>query len=274
MPKFYRHWSHRLGLEALKIDHALKVGNNPTEQQKLAMKNQIAAYITACYDAEKAEKFKDVYVTDHEPVEPKFTTAGDEEDQDYFNYQQAMDDYNSDNKSVFKHSGKKQLYTKGSLMQKIMDPLAGATTDKDGALHYFLEDKELKALDNESSLRAQYEKFKSATEVWDVDEEDEDAFRLAMLQELEEGNSGFQIDDFAAILDKELGVFQKGEQYDYVKDLKDAYRNSLSQTTEQKIFATLPDHVFWDIKKPQQQAQMMRKNRYNPFRGKEFENFF
>jgi hypothetical protein len=32
-----------------------------------------------------------------------------------------------------------------------------------------------------------------------------------MLQELEEGNSGFQIDDFAAVLDKELGVFQKGE---------------------------------------------------------------
>ena len=92
-----------------------------------------------------------------------------------------------------------------------MDPLAGAHTDDDGALHYFLEDKELKYLDDENILRAQYERFKTASEVWDVDEEDEDAFRLAMLQELEEGKSGFQIDDFAAVLDKELGVFQKGD---------------------------------------------------------------
>jgi len=51
------------------------------------MKNEISAYITACYDAEKAEKFKDVYVTDHEPVDPKYVTGGEAEDQDYFEYQ-------------------------------------------------------------------------------------------------------------------------------------------------------------------------------------------
>ena len=39
-------------------------------------------------------------------------------------------------------------------MQKIMDPLAGATTDDDGALHYFLEDKELKIIENEDVLRS------------------------------------------------------------------------------------------------------------------------
>ena len=181
MPKFYRHWSHRLGLEALKINQANKYGVNASDEQKAQMKNEIAAYITACYDVEKAEKFKDVYVTDHEPVAPKYTTAGEEEDQDFFEYQQALDEYNSDTKSVFRHTGKKQLYPKGSLMQKIMDPLAGAFTDKDGAQHYHVEDKELKYLDNESVLRAQYDKLKSAAEVWDVDEEDEDAFRLAML---------------------------------------------------------------------------------------------
>ena len=274
MPKFYRHWSHRLGLEVLKINQALAIGGMPTDAQRIQMKNEISAYITACYDAEKAEKFKDVYVTDHEPVDPKYVTGGEAEDQDYFEYQQALDEYNSDTKSVFKFAGKKQAYSKGSLMQKIMDPLAGAHTDKDGALHYHVEDKELRFLNNEEVLRAQYEKFNSAAEVWDVDEQDEDAFRLAMLQELEEGKSGFKIDDFAAILDKELAVFQKDEKYDYVKDLKDAYRISLSQTTEQRIFSTLPDHVFWDIKKPQQAGYLLKKNRYNPFRGKEFENFF
>jgi 2C-methyl-D-erythritol 2,4-cyclodiphosphate synthase len=66
-------------------------------------------------------------------------------------------------------------------MQKIIDPLAGAHRDHDGALHYHVEDKELRFIDNEDVLRAQYEKLKSAAEVWDVDAEDEDAFRLAML---------------------------------------------------------------------------------------------
>lgn len=274
MPKFYRHWSHRLGLETLKINHALSYGPNATDAQKKAMAGEIAAYITACYDAEKAEKFKDVYVTDHQPVDPKYVTAGEEEDQDYFEYQQSLDAYNADTKKVFKHVGKKQNYKKGSLMQKIMDPLAGVTKDEDGALHYHVEDRELKWIDNEEVLKAQYEKLKSASEVWDVDADDEDAFRLAMLQELEEGSSVFKIDDFAAILDKELAVFQQGEKYDFVKDLKEAYRNSLAQTKEDRIFATLPDHVFWDIKKPQQKGHLLRKNRYNPFRGKEFENFF
>jgi len=34
MPKFFRHWDHRLGLEAIKIRHALSYGNNPTDQQR------------------------------------------------------------------------------------------------------------------------------------------------------------------------------------------------------------------------------------------------
>jgi hypothetical protein len=35
-----------------------------------------------------------------------------------------------------------------------------------------------------------------------------------------------------------------------VKDLKDAHRNSLATSLEDKILETIPDHVFWDIKKP------------------------
>ena len=105
MPKFYRHWSHRLGLETLKVNQALKFGSNPTDQQKEVMSNEVSAYITACYELEKAEKYKDVYVTDHEPVDPKFTTASDAEDMDFFEYQQALDEYNNDTKSAFKATG-------------------------------------------------------------------------------------------------------------------------------------------------------------------------
>ena len=56
--------------------------------------------------------------------------------------------------------------------------------------------------------------------------------------------------------------------------MKDAYKNSLSTTTEEKIFNTIPDHVFWDIKTPQKDSPLVRTNRFNPFRGRESANFF
>jgi hypothetical protein len=107
MPKFYRHWSHRLGLEALKIKHALNYGENATDAQKKQMASEIGQYIDKCYEVEKTEKFKDVYVTDHEPVDSKYTTADEAEDLDFFEYQQAIEEYNSDSKAVFKPVGKK-----------------------------------------------------------------------------------------------------------------------------------------------------------------------
>ena len=93
------------------------------------------------------------------------------------------------------------------------------------------------------------------------------------MQEIEDEKSGINIDDFDKVMDKELGTFLNNK-YDYVRDLKDAYKNSLGQSSEQRIFATIPDHVFWDIKTPRRQPQIVRQNRYNPFRGREHSNFF
>jgi hypothetical protein len=107
-----------------------------------------------------------------------------------------------------------------------------------------------------------------------MDEEEEESFRMAIIQELEENKAIFKADDFEKILVKELGVFKNGEKYDYVKDLKDAYKNSLKTTSEEKILATIPDHVFWDIKKPLQKRNIIPKNRYNTFRGREYDSFF
>ena len=76
----------------------------------------------------KAEKFKDVYVTDHQPVDAKLTTAGDEEDQDYFEYHQVMDECNSDSKTIFKHSGKKRLYPTWESMSRGTVPLPSLNT--------------------------------------------------------------------------------------------------------------------------------------------------
>jgi len=51
------------------------------------MKEEIAAYIDKCYEHERIEKLKDVYVTDHSPVAPKLVTGSEEEDQEFFDYQ-------------------------------------------------------------------------------------------------------------------------------------------------------------------------------------------
>lgn len=40
------------------------------------------------------------------------------------------------------------------------------------------------------------------------------------------------------------------------------------------IFETLPDHVFWDIKKPLQTIDPPRQNPYNPFRDYPYTDFF
>jgi hypothetical protein len=51
------------------------------------------------------------------------------------------------------------------------------------------------------------------------------------------------------VFNKELSVF-KGKEYDFVSDLKHAYKKSLGESLERQIIRTIPDHYFWDIKKP------------------------
>lgn len=75
-----------------------------------------------------------------------------------------------------------------------------------------------------------------------------------MLNEMEQ-NSPFTADEFNKILDKEFSVFQEGEKYDYVKDMKNAYSKALEKTAVDKILETIPDHAFWDIKVSQQRDE-------------------
>lgn len=135
-------------------------------------------------------------------------------------------------------------------MQKIFDPLAGAEKLENGTLFYRLEDKEISAaVKDENKLRELYEKIISgAEEAWEG-EEDEESVRIAILEAMEK-DTPYTSEEFDDVLDKELSVFLKGQKYDYVKDIKDAFKDSLSKSAADKIFDTIPDHVFWDIKKP------------------------
>jgi len=142
-------------------------------------------------------------------------------------------------------------YEKGSLLQKVLEPFAGAKKDEDGTLNYTLEDKEIALLvPSDEILMKELERFKESGEVWEVEDDDEDMFRMTLMKELEDSNSKFNEADFRDVFDKEINVFKKGDEYHYVTDLKDAYKDSLKLSTEAKIFQTIPDYYFWDIKVP------------------------
>jgi hypothetical protein len=141
-----------------------------------------------------------------------------------------------------------------------------------GAVFYSLSDYELGAtLADEEKLKEEYQKVKSGGDV-EVAAEAETELRLALLAEMD--RSSFSQDDFNEVLDKEFSVFKNGEKYDYVKDLRNAFDQGLSKSTAQKIFETLPDHVFWDIKTPQVPDEQRFMNPYNTFRKYPNSNFF
>lgn len=239
------------------------------------MLEEVTEYITKCEEHEELRKLDDVYVTNHELIPKKYTTSNEEEDQDFFNYQQSIEEYNKSNSTNNRVFGsRKSDYERGSLLQRAVDPFFGSGRDENGTLIVNIEDRDLAhyQLDNEEHLRSQFNYQKEKGEVWEM-EEDEDAARIQILKELEEKPEGYDLDDWNEIIRKELGIFTP-DTYSFTRDLKSAYHRSLRTSTEQKILETIPDHYFWDIKTPQNKQPIVRQNRYNPFRGREFENFF
>lgn len=76
-------------------------------------------------------------------------------------------------------------------------------------------------------------------------------------------------------LDEQLAIFKAGEKYDYVKDMKNAHSEGISTSTAYKIFKTIPDHAFWDIKKPFRDDLVETvTNPWNPARRYQFDSFF
>merc|ERR1711885_60713 len=223
------------------------------------MATEISNYVDACYQDEANDQLKDVYVTDHVAKEPLRLTNSEEEDQDFESYEQSVEAYNAEASSVAT-AGNTGKFARGSLLQRITDPFDGAPRNAEGTILYSVKDSELAGLglDDEEYLRHLYNKRVADDEVWDVDEEDEEAFRLGLVEQLESNQTPFDVQRFHDQLNKELGVFDKGEKYSYVKDLKEAYQDSLRVPLDQRIFDTIPAHYFWDIKRPQFQAPIAR----------------
>ena len=239
--------------------------------QRDVMKAEVASFLENAKKQMLEEEMDEVYVTDHKPVTKKFSTLSEEEDQEYFNYIKSLEEYNSQsaapqNLSRFE-SGR---YERGSLLQRLLEPLADATTLENGTVFLEIVDKDVAKQLDEGRLRASFEKMKNL-EV--LEGEDEAEVRAAVFDALQD--SGFDTEEWDKIFARELNTFKEGEKYDYVTDLARTFDEGLSTSTSDKIFKKMPAHVFWDIKKPRgQPKQEMYLNPYNPARKYPFETFF
>lgn len=149
----------------------------------------------------------------------------------------------------------------------MIDPLAGAVELPTGTLFYTVEDKELGTDVDEEKLYNEFKKIRAGVPIEDTD------IVIKAAESMEE-MSPFTEDKFIEVLDREFNVFKGNEKYDYVKDLTDAYKDSLSKSNAEKIFDTIPVHVFWDIKTPQVPDQQRFMNPYNSFRKYHVQSFF
>lgn len=124
------------------------------------MKAEIEAYIAKAYQDEQAAQLKDVYVTDRVPKQKKFATVNKKDDEQFFRYKQALEQYKNEAPAPLV-AARPTRYERGSLLQRVFDPLAGATRLPNGALFYEVTDREL-ALPSDEKLAAEFEKLKEA----------------------------------------------------------------------------------------------------------------
>lgn len=82
-----------------------------------------------------------MYVTDHTPKDKKYFTLNNSEDEHFYRYKKSLEEYNQIRE--VKKEKPTSKYEKGSLLQKIFDPLGSCERLESGTLFYKLEDKEL-----------------------------------------------------------------------------------------------------------------------------------
>jgi lipopolysaccharide biosynthesis glycosyltransferase len=141
--KFLKQYAIRLEFETLKLRHAKELRTGDLAQRD-RMKAEVSDFLKQAEERMLQDELKDVYVTDHKPVAKKFSTLSDEEDAEYYAYVRSLEDYNNkqmegERVSRFE-SGR---YERGTLKQRIFEPLAGARTLENGTVFYEVSEKEL-----------------------------------------------------------------------------------------------------------------------------------
>ena len=158
------------------------------------------------------------------------------------------------------------------MMQRVFEPLAGAVNLPNGGLFMEIIDKDV-ALDcNEAKARKLYALLKEDQLTEGDDDGDEMRIANNKAKDLE---NYINTDALRGRMEKEFGLFLKGEKYSYVDDIRNAYQEDLSTPMELKIIRTIPDHVFYDIKTPNKKlVESPEDNPWNPSRANPNINFF
>lgn len=146
---------------------------NPLDDKRLhkAHKAELASFINKARDNEKSRGMSDVYITDHTPTQKKYLTKTKADDEAFFRYHQSVKEMNdSYQKRAPAHKPYKSRYPRGSLAQRIFDPLATAYTDENGTLTVDINDDDMSAL--KPATQTQFEKYSVQEEI-EIDDEDE-----------------------------------------------------------------------------------------------------
>jgi hypothetical protein len=267
-----KQWDWRQGLELIKQKHYLF--HNPNDKKmKADMKAEIQNYLAWVKEQQDKELLKDVYITDNKPKTPKYVVNNDKELEAFMRYQESLEGYNAGIDAKSASVKKRGKYRKGSLAQRLFEPMVDAEKDADGSYFVKVDAQEITKTDEET-LRRLYENAKTQTnEICDA-EPDADEFREKLMADLE--SDSVSLERWNDILAEELGVFKREEQYNFATDLRRNFDDVLAESLQDKIFKTIPAHVFWDIKKPLNKHlnPELRANMINPTRQHHVTDFF
>ena len=86
-----------------------------------------------------------MHVTDHVAEDTKGITQSEDEDQDFYDYEKAVEAYNADVSEVKTFAARTApgRFERGSLLQRITDPFDGAPRDENGSIIYRVSEAEL-----------------------------------------------------------------------------------------------------------------------------------
>ena len=126
------------------------------------MESEVAQFLDKAKQEDQEEQYlSNVYTTDHVPKQKKFNTLSGDEDRQFFEHLKRIEEYNKDGGTK---KAEIKTFEKGSLLQRITDPLANAVRLENGTRFYELSDQDFGERLGEASLRSVYEKRKDLDE--------------------------------------------------------------------------------------------------------------
>jgi len=242
----------RDGLNEIQKRHAEVLETASVEQVGLreSMEKEVNDYVNDSYKRNQEFAEEGFTVTDHSHQPRQLLTSTQSEDQEYYDLLKSMEEYNSSTPNKKLSSKNLQRYERGSFLQKLLDPFQDAKIQEDGTLVYEMKDSERNNR-TEAEYRSLFDKLqKNETEAFECDEgDDEEEGRVAILKDFDEENDA-QLTENMRKMDEQFAVFLEGEDYSAVKDMHKAYSYELRRSEADRILEKIPDHVFWDVKKP------------------------